>query len=68
MSDHEFMAPNPIPKLEEDQHVERILRFLSSAHSKLVVEVIPYDGRLDTNVVLDWIFNMENLFEFERTP
>ena len=27
----------------------------------------PYDGKLDTNVVLDWIFDMEKLFEYENT-
>ena len=27
-----------------------------------------YDRKLDTNVVLDWIFDMEKFFEYENTP
>jgi hypothetical protein len=40
----------------------------SREHSNHVVEVFPYDGKLDTNIVLDWISNMEKLFEFKGTP
>ena len=44
------------------------MRVLSRLNSKLDVGVVPYDGKLDTNVVLDWIFDMEKFFEFEGTP
>ena len=37
-------------------------------YSKSTIEFVPYDGKLDTNVVLDWIFDMENFFEYENTP
>ena len=40
---------------------------LSRAHSKPIVEVVPYDGELDTNVMSYWISNMEKFFEFEST-
>ena len=67
VSDDEVVAPNPNLKREEDQDEERLLRVLSRLHSKPIVEVGPYDGNLDTNVVLDWISNMEKLFEYENT-
>ena len=38
---------------EEDQDEERLLRVLSRENSKPIVKVVPYDGKLDTNVVLD---------------
>ena len=41
---------------------------LSRENSKPTVEVVPYDGKLDTNVVLDWISDMEKFFEYENTP
>ena len=44
------------------------MRVLSRENSKLVVEVVPYDGKLDTNVVLGWISNMEKFIEYENTP
>ena len=53
VSDDEAVAPYHIPKLEEDQDEERLLRVLSTKNSKPIVEVVPYDGKLDTNVVLD---------------
>lgn len=56
VSDDEVVAPNPNLEPEEDQDEERLLGVLSREHSKPVVEVVPYDGKLDTNVVLDWIF------------
>lgn len=43
VSDDEVVAPNPNPKLEEDQDEERLLRVLSRAHSKIVAKVVPYD-------------------------
>ena len=67
VSDDEAIAPNRNPKLEEDQAKERLLRVLSRENSKPIVEVVPYDGKLDTNVVLDWISDMEKLFEYEKT-
>ena len=68
VSDDEAVAPNPNLQLEEDQDEARLLRVLSRAHSKPVVEVVPYDGKFDTNVVLDWILDMKNFFEYENTP
>ena len=68
VSDDEAVVPNPNSKPKEDQDDEILLRVLSRAHLKPDGEVIPCDGKLDTNVVLDWISNMENLFEFEGTP
>ena len=68
VSDDEVVAPNPSLELEEDQDEERLLRLFSRAHSKPIIEVVPYNGKLDTNVVLDWISNMEKFFEFENTP
>ena len=53
VSDDEAVAPNPNPEPEEDQDEARLMRVLSRANSKPVVEVVPYDGKLDTNVVLD---------------
>ena len=44
-----------------------MLRVLSRANSKPTVEVVPYDGKLDTNVVLDWISKMEKFFDYENT-
>ena len=61
--DDEVVAPNHNPEPKEDQDEERLLRVLSRANSKLVVEVVLYDGKLDTNAVLDRISDMEKLFE-----
>lgn len=66
--DDEAVAPNPNPELEEDQDEARLLRVLSRENSKPTVEFVPYDGKLDTNAVLDWISNMEKFFEYENTP
>ena len=68
ISDDKVVERNPNLEPKEDQDEERLLKFLSRAHSKLVVEIFPYDGKLDTNVVLDWISNMEKLFEYENSP
>ena len=68
VSDDEAVVPNPNSKPKEDQDDEILLRVLSREHSKPAIEVIPYDGELDTNVVLDWISNMEKFFEYENTP
>ena len=40
---------------------------LSRVNLNLDVEVFPYDGKLDINVVLDWISDMEKFFEYENT-
>ena len=68
VSHDEAMIPNPNPKPKEDQDEERLLRVLSRAHSKPVVEIVPYNGKFDTNAVLNWISNMEKFFEYENTP
>ena len=60
--------PNHNLEPEEDQDEERLLRVLSRENSKPTIEVVPYDGKLDNNFVLDWIYNMERLFEFGNTP
>ena len=62
VSDDEAAAPNHNPEPEEDQEEERLLRLLSRENSKPAVEFVPYDGKLDTNVVLD------RIFEYEETP
>ena len=67
VSDDEAIAPNHNLELEEDQDEERLLRVLSRKNSKPVVEVVPYDGKLDTNAMLDWISAMENFFEYVNT-
>ena len=53
VSDDEAEAPNPNPEPEEDQDEARLLRVLSKKNSKPTIEVISYDGKLDTNFVLD---------------
>ena len=68
VSDDEVVAPTSNLKPREDQDEERLLRVLTREHSKPAMEVTAYDGKLDTNVVLDWIFDMEKFFEFESTP
>ena len=68
VSDDEVARPNPNLEPEEDQDEERLLQVLSRANSKPVVEVVPYDGKLDTNVVLDWISDMGKFFEYKNTP
>ena len=44
------------------------MRVLSRENSKPTIEVAPYDGKLDTNVVSDWISKMEKFFEYENAP
>jgi hypothetical protein len=68
VSDDEAVAPNPNPEPEQDQDEARFLRVLSRENSKPIVEVVPYDGKLDTNAVLDWISDMEKFFEYANTP
>ena len=68
VSDDEVATQNHNPEPEEDQDEERLLRVFSRENSKRPIEVVPYDRKLDTNVVLDWISNMEKFFEYENTP
>ena len=63
VSDDEVVAPNPNQKSEQDQDKEMLLRVLSRENSKPTIEVVPYDGKLNTNVVLDWILDMEKFFD-----
>ena len=67
VSDDEVVVTEPNPKHEEDQDIERLLRVLSRKNSKPTIEVVPYDGKLDTNAMLDWILDMEKFFEYENT-
>ena len=64
VSNDEVATPNHNPKLEEDQDEKRLLQVLARENSKPIVEVVPYDGKLDTNVLLDWISDMEKFFEY----
>ena len=41
---------------------------LSRANTKPTIEVTPYDGKLDINTMLDWISDIEKLFDYENTP
>ena len=68
VSDDEEVAPNLNLEPEEDQDEAKLLRVLSRENSKPVVEVVPYDGKLDPNAVLDWISDMEKFFEYQNTP
>ena len=61
VSDDEAVAPNPNSEPKENQDEERLLRVLSRAHLNPAIEVVPYDGKLDTNVMLDWISDMEEV-------
>ena len=67
VSDDEANVPNPNPKPKENQDEARLLRVLSRANAKPTVEVVPYNGKLDINVVLDWISNIEKFFDYENT-
>ena len=40
---------------------------LCKENLKLAIEVVPYDGKLDPNAMLDWISDMEKFFEYENT-
>ncbi len=68
VSDDEVATPNHNPKPKEYQDEERLLRVLYRENSKLAIEDAPYDGKLDIDVVLDWILDMEKLFEYENPP
>ena len=43
------------------------MRVLSRKNSKPIAEFVPFDRKLDINVVLDWISNMEKFFEYKNT-
>ena len=66
VSDDKVVAPNPNTKPKEDQDEARLLRVLFRENSKPVV--VPYNKKLDTNAMLDWISDMEKFFEYENTP
>ena len=66
ISDDDTNVPNPNPELEEDHDEARLLSILSRDNANPTIEVTPYDGKLDINVVLDWITNIENLFDYEN--
>ena len=68
VSDDKAIAPNYNLESIEDQDEVRLLRVLTREHSKPIVEVTSYDGKLDRNVVLDQISNIEKFFEYENTP
>ena len=67
VSDDEAITKNPNLKLEEDLDEKILLRVLSRVHSNPAIKLVPYNRKLDTNVVLDWISKMEKLFECEGT-
>ena len=67
VSDHEEVASNPNLELGEDQDKEIMFRVLSRAHSKPPIKVTPYDGKLDINIVLDWISDIEKFSEYKNT-
>ena len=67
VSNDEAIVPNHNQEPKEDQDEERLLRVLSRENLKPDVEFVPYDGKLDPNVVLDWILDMEKFFEYENT-
>ena len=68
VSDDEANVPNPNLEPKEDHDEARLLRVLSRANAKPTFEVVPYDGKLDINVVVDWISNIEKFFDYENTP
>ena len=41
---------------------------LTRANANPTIEVTPYDGKLDINVMLDWISDIEKFFDYENTP
>ena len=41
---------------------------MSRENSKPTIEVVPYDGKLDTNNMLDWISDAKKFFEYGNTP
>ena len=65
--DEEEETPNlePIPEAKQDEEI--ILGVFSKANSKPTIEVSQYDGRLETDTLLDWISEMEKYFEYEGT-
>ena len=53
VSHDDSITPNPDLEPEKDEDEEIYLRVLSRAYLKPNMKVIHYDGKLDTNVVLD---------------
>ena len=68
VSDDEVVAPKPNLEPEEDWDEVRLLRVLTRDNAKPIVEVTPYDGKLDINAMLDWISNIGKFFDYENTP
>ena len=68
VSDDEVVAPNHNPKPKEYQDEARLLRVLCRENSKPSIQVVPYDGKLDTNAMLDWILDIEKFFKYEKIP
>ena len=66
-SDDEANVPNPNPEPKEYHDEVRLMRVLSRANAKPTIKVTPYDGKLDINAVLDWIFDIEKFFDYENT-
>ena len=61
VGDDEANVPNT-----NDQDEARLSRVFYRANAKPIVEVVPYDGKVDINVVLDWISNIEKFFDYEN--
>ena len=60
ISDDEEVAPNPNPKPNGEQDEEIILIVLSRENVRVDVELYFYDGRLDTNGVLDLLIGVDS--------
>ena len=59
VSDEKEETPNPKPKFEVEKYKESNLRFLSRVNARPTIEVSCYDGILETNFVMDWIYEMD---------
>lgn len=68
VSDDEEVVPNPNPEPEIKQDEDRLPKVFSRENSRPTIEVSFYNGRLETNVVLDWISEIDKFFEYESTP
>lgn len=64
--EEEAVAPYPEPRVEQDE--ERHLRALSRANSKPSFELSSCYSKLDTDALLDWIFEIKKYFDYESTP
>lgn len=50
-----------------DQGEERFIKALTRANTKPHLNPLDYNGKLDSNELLDWIIEMEKYFDFEGT-